>query len=258
MIMKKILVTGASRGIGKSIAIELAKSGYSLILTSRTESDLRKVAEECSSYGVKADYYISDLSSLNAGVDSAKFALTRFDNITGIILNAGISTSKRFENNSLDDIEKELGVNYLAPVGFIKEFIPYFKKIQNSSIIVISSFSALTPFPANSSYAATKSAIYSLCNSLRFELSEYGIHVGVVLPGGTKTDMTKDFESIPFIMDSPETIALSVKNCLEKKESIIIPGLVYNTAALAYKFFQNPIDIALNFAVKNIFPKIGK
>jgi short-subunit dehydrogenase len=256
--MKKILITGASRGIGRAIAIELAKSGYSLVLTSRTESDLRKVAEECISFGVKVDYYISDLSSLEAGVDSAKFALNRFDNIEGIILNAGISTSKRFENNSIEDIQKELGVNYLAPVGFIKEFIPYFKTTPNSSIIVISSFSALTPFPANSTYAATKSAIYSLCNSLRFELSEYGIHVGVVLPGGTKTDMTKEFESIPFIMDTAESVAFSVKNCLEKKESIVIPGMVYSTAALAYKFFQNPIDIALDFAVKNIFPKLGK
>jgi short-subunit dehydrogenase len=255
---RKILITGATRGIGKATAIHFAKKGANLILTSRTENDLKNVSDECKKLGVQVDYILSDLSSIQNGIEFSKLVLSKQTDITDIVLNAGISTSKRFENNSIEDIEYEMNVNYLCPISIIKEFIPYFKEKKSGSIVCISSFSALTPFPSNSSYAATKSALFSLCNSLKIELAEYNIHVASILPGGTKTDMTKEFSSIPFIIDEPELIARAVEDAIIKKESVIIPGFVYSSLAQIYKIFPSPINSFLEFTVKNIFPKFGK
>lgn len=255
---RTILITGASRGIGKASSIHFAKKKYNLILVARNEESLKKLAAECNSLGAKTDYIVSDLSSTQNAKEFSNFVQKRFLNITDLVLNAGISTSLRFEKNNIEDIEKELGVNYLAPMTIIKEFIPYFKENKFGNIVSVSSFSALTPFPGNSSYAATKSAIFSLCNSLKIELAEHNIHVAPVLPGGTKTDMTKEFENYSFLLDEPELIAECLEKALNREESVIIPGIMYNSLAMIYKFFPSPIHSILEFAVKNYFPKIGK
>ena len=255
---RRILLTGASKGIGKATALHLARKKASLILVARNESELKLLTEECKALGSDAEFFVADLSTLKSGTEFAKQMINQFSDLTDIVLNAGISTSKRFENNSLEDMEFELGVNYLAPVAIIKEFIPYFKERKSGSIVCVSSFAALTPFPGNSSYAATKSAIFSLCNSLKIELNEYNIHVGCVLPGGTKTDMTKDFESISYLLEEPELIAECIEDLLNRKESVIVPGLLYNSAAFLYKVFPQPINRFLEFTVKNIFPNFNK
>jgi uncharacterized protein len=255
---RKILLTGASKGIGKATALHLAYKKASLILVARNESELKILSEECKGLGSEVHYFVADLSTVKNGTEFAKQITNQFSDITDIVLNAGISTSKRFENNSLEDMEFELGVNYLSPVAMIKEFIPYFKEKKYGNIVCVSSFSALTPFPGNSSYAATKSAIFSLCNSLKIELNEYNIHVGCVLPGGTKTDMTKEFDSISYLLDDPKLIAGCIEDLLNRKESVIVPGLLYNSAALLYKIFPQPINRFLEFTVKNIFPNFNK
>ena len=167
---KKILITGASRGIGKATAIFFAKKGYDLVLVSRTESDLKAVALECNSLGVKVDYVLADLSEVDKVKELVIHLQNRFPTIDTLVLNAGISTSVTFEDNSMENIKRELDINYLTPATIIKEYIPVLKKANGGNIICISSFSAIVPFPGNSSYAATKAALYSLCTSLKIEL----------------------------------------------------------------------------------------
>ncbi len=255
---RTILITGSSRGIGKATALHLAKKKTNLILVSRTEEDLKQVAIECNEIGAKTEFILADLSSVSNAKEFSQFVQKRFLNITDLVLNAGVSTSLRFEKNNLDNIENELGVNYLAPMTLIKEFIPYFKENKFGNIVSVSSFSALTPFPGNSSYAATKSAIFSLCNSLKIELAEHNIYVASILPGGTKTDMTKEFENFSFLLDDPEIIAQCIEKALRREESVIIPGLLYNSLAQIYKFFPTPVNSILEYTVKNFFPKFGK
>ena len=256
---KKMLITGASRGIGKAIALHFAKKGYELILVSRSEDDLKSVTLECKRLGAKTYYVLADLSNVSKVKEVIDDIQKTFPNISNLILNAGISTSLTFEDNSLENIQNELNINYLAPVTIIKEYIPALKTIGGGNIICISSFSALVPFPGNSSYAASKSALYSLCTSLKIELEPYNIHVGCVLPGSTKTDMTKQFHETPFVpFDDPSEIAQCVEDSIQKKEAVVIPGILYNAAALTYKLFPKPVDFLMTLAAKIVLPTLKK
>lgn len=256
---KKILITGASRGIGKATAIHFANKGYDLVLVSRTESDLKAVALECKSLGAKVDYVIADLSEVDKIKELVAHLQNRFPDINSLILNAGISTSVTFEDNSMESIKRELDINYLAPATIIKEYIPILKKANGGSIICVSSFSAIVPFPGNSSYAASKAALYSLCTSLKMELDPYNIHVGCVLPGVTKTEMTKQFHDTPFVpFDDPSEIAQCIYDCIEKKEVVVIPGILYNAAAFTYKLFPKPVDFLMNIAANAFLPGLKK
>ena len=256
---KKMLITGASRGIGKAIALHFAKKGYELVLAARTESDLKSVALECKSLGAKTYYVIADFSDMANVKEVVDEIQKTFPNITNLVLNAGISTSVSFEDNSYDQIKRELDINYLSPVYIIKEYIPILKKVGGGNIICISSFGAIVPFPGNSSYAASKAALYSLCTSLKIELEPYSIHVGCVLPGTTKTEMTKQFHDTPFVpFDDPSEIAQCVEDSIHKKEAVVIPGILYNAAALTYKLFPKPIDFLMSLGAKSILPTLKK
>ncbi|MBK8398049.1 MAG: SDR family oxidoreductase [Leptospiraceae bacterium] len=256
---KKMLITGASRGIGKAIALHFAKKNYELVLVARTEEDLKSVALECKSFGAKTYYVLADFSDLKNTKEVIEEIQKTFPSITNLVLNAGISTSVTFEDNSFENIKRELDINYIAPLQIIKEYIPSLKNSGGGNIICISSFSALIPFPGNSSYAASKAAIYSLCKSLKIELDPYNIHVGCVLPGSTKTEMTKEFHNTPFVpFDDPSEIAKCVEDCIIKKEAVVIPGILYNAAALTYKIFPNPVDYLMTLAAKVVLPKLKK
>lgn len=256
---KKMLITGASRGIGKAIALHFAKKGYELVLVSRSEEELKAVALQCKSLGTKAYYLLADFSDIAKVKEVIEDIQKTFPSITNLVLNAGISTSLTFEDNTLENIQRELNINYIAPLTIIKEYIPTLKNAGGGNIICISSFGALIPFPGNSSYAASKAALYSLCTSLKMELEPYNIHVGCVLPGSTKTEMTKEFHDTPFVpFDDPSEIAQCVDDSINKKEAVVIPGILYNAAALTYKLFPKPVDFLMSLAAKVVLPKLKK
>lgn len=254
-----MLITGASRGIGKAIALHFAKKRYELVLISRSEDDLKAVALECKSLGAKVYYVLADMSDIAKVKEVIDDIQKTFPSITNLVLNAGISTSLSFEDNTMDSIQRELNINYIAPALIIKEYLPEIKKAGGGNIICISSFGAIIPFPGNSSYAASKAALYSLCTSLKIELEPYNIHVGCVLPGSTKTEMTKQFHDTPFVpFDAPSEIAQCVEDSITKKESVVIPGILYNAAAFTYKIFPKPVDFLMGLAAKVVLPKLRK
>lgn len=255
----KTLITGASRGIGKATAIHLAKKGYELVLVSRNQEELKSVAEECHALGAKVDYVVADLSDISKAHEFVSHLQSRFPEISILILNAGMSTSATLEDNTFENIQKELNLNYISPAFIIKSYIPELKKNGGGNIICVSSFGAIVPFPGNSSYAATKAALYSLCTSLKIELEQYNIHVGCVLPGSTRTEMTKQFHDMPFVpFDDPSEIAKCIEDAIHKKDAVIIPGILYNAAAFTYKMFPQPIDFLMSLAAKVVLPKLKK
>jgi short-subunit dehydrogenase len=120
---KKILITGASRGIGEAIALHFAERGYHTILTARTEFDLARVKREILSKGGQADYIVSDLSTEENAKTLAEKIKTDFGFIEYIVLNAGISTNSDFLSQTAANFQKELYVNYIAPQLLLKELL---------------------------------------------------------------------------------------------------------------------------------------
>ncbi|MCB1177310.1 MAG: SDR family NAD(P)-dependent oxidoreductase [Leptospiraceae bacterium] len=236
---QKMLITGASRGIGEAIARKFFKNNYQIILVARTETNLKRISEEL---GDDTVYYTCDLSSKESTISVFNRIKQEQGNIENIILNAGVSTNALFSKNEIENIEKELRVNYLSQLEIIKIFLPEMVEKKKGNIVSISSIVAFLPFPGNSTYAASKSALFSFIRSLRMEVLKYNIFAGIILPGLTKTDMTKEFHS-PFLpFENPEDIANSVEFAINSKSPVVIPGILNNTFSEVYRLFPGPVN----------------
>lgn len=258
--MKKpvMLITGASRGIGEAAALLFSKD-YHIILSSRTEKDLNLVKDRIISLGGSADILVSDFSSVESAVKTAEEMERKFGIPDTLVLNAGISTNKDFENQTIDNMILEMNVNYLSPMAFLKTVLPGMIDRKSGNIITVGSVASIIPFPGNSTYAAGKSALLSMTLSLNMELKRFGIFAGCVLPGVTETDMTKAFHSVPFLpISSPKEVAECIEETLRNKNEMGIPGTVNQILTAVYKAAPGPIHFILKNSLEFILPEIQK
>jgi len=254
---KKILITGASRGIGEAIALHFAERGYYAILTARTEFDLARVKKEILSKGGQADYVVCDLSTEENAKYLSEKIKTEFGFIEYIVLNAGISTNSDFLSQTAANFQKELCVNYIAPLLLLKGLLDEMVKRKKGKIVTISSIAGVFPFPGNASYAASKAALISLCMTANLELKKYNIYVGSVLPGLTRTAMTKEYESFILPFSNPNEIAISVEEAFTTEKPIIIPGIFNNVISSVYRYFPEPINLLVG-ALSNVLIPANK
>ncbi len=232
---KTVVITGASRGIGEATAKRLAEPGMEMILLARSEDKLDSICKEISHRGVHADYLVTDLSTVDVAREAARKIAERCEAIDILVLNAGMSNDKPFEEASLDEIVYELGVNYLAPVSLLHTLLPQLKR-RRSHVIVIGSLTAILPFPSNATYAASKAPLLSLIKSLRLEMRGEGIHFGIVLPGLTNTAATEQMTSrLP--RATPEKIAEAIVECIADRKGLVIPGVGNRIAAAVFQQF---------------------
>ena len=190
---KVALVTGASRGIGRAIAMKLAESGYDVAVNyNSNEAEARKVADRITALGrraitVKAN--AADRADVNAMFRTVVKELGRID---VLVNNAGVVDDAFLLMLSPDSLDKSFNINvkgyfYCAQAATLKMF-----KAKKGVIINISSVSSLMALPGQSVYAATKGAINSMTATLARELAPYGIRVNAIAPGFIATDMVAD------------------------------------------------------------------
>jgi short-subunit dehydrogenase len=228
-----MVITGASRGIGAAIARRLAGTGRRLVLLARSEGKLADLCDELQARGARADYIKADLSSADLAAEAASKLADRIDRLDTLVLNAGMANDALFNDTSVVDIEYELGVNYIAPVTLLHCLMPLLEA-RDGHAVFVGSLTALLPYPSNATYAASKAALLALVRSLRVEMTDSGVHFGIVLPGSTKTSLTEDKPSIIPSMEADD-VARAVAKCIDDKKGVVIPGL---TNRLAATFFQ--------------------
>lgn len=166
--VRKALITGASRGIGKAIAAKFAGEGYEIFTPSRNELDLL------------------DVVSIENYIKSHKDEM--FD---VIINNAGINDVNCIENISDDEIERMVQTNLIAPIKLLRGFIEPMKVKKYGRIVNIGSIWAVVSKSGRTVYSATKNGIHGVTNTLAVELAAYNILVNTVCPGFTLTELTK-------------------------------------------------------------------
>lgn len=180
---KIILVTGASSGIGKAIAIACAKMGATVIVTARNEQRLRETITEMPGNGhilYKADLTIQeDIEKLVA----------EMPNLDGLIHCAGVSSRVLCKNIRKDDIETVFMPNVLAPILLQKSILSHKKINKSASIVFIASRAAVSPSIGNGIYSASKGAIISYAKCLALEMSPRLIRVNCICPGMVWTDL---------------------------------------------------------------------
>lgn len=235
---KVALITGATRGIGKQIALTLSKEGYNIVLNYRKENEeLESLIKEIENSGVECLAVKGDVSIFDDCKNFVNEAIEKFEKIDVLVNNAGITKDMLLARMSKEDFTQVIDVNLVGTFNVTKNVISYMMKAHSGRIINISSVVGVSGNAGQTNYSASKAGIIGFTKSLAKEVSSRNILVNAVAPGFIESDMTnilKDevkeeiAKSIPLKrIGKPEDISKVVK-FLASEDSSYITGQVIN------------------------------
>lgn len=187
---KRILITGASSGIGQATAIECSKMGATVIITARNDERLKQTFQQLA--GIGHQMITIDLSD-NNGIQQLVESITKVD---GLFNNAGVTTAKPISFINEIELENLLNVNLNAPIMLTNLLVKKKKISKGGSIVFTSSIGRFMVAPGNSMYAASKGGLSSFMKGAALELAAKGIRCNAILPGMVETGMMKGKETI--------------------------------------------------------------
>ena len=232
--MKYALVTGASKGIGRSIAEQLAAKGKNLLLISRSEEALKELQLFITQkYNVRADYLALDLARTDAAPQVLAWLTQNNYAVDVLVNNAGYGLWGKFDTRTIESHNEMLQVNLLTLVQLTHALLPELKKQKQSYILNVASTAAYQAVPTLSLYAASKSFVLLFTRGLRLELKDSGVSVSCLCPGPTSTDFVLRAgmsaaikkKSDTFSMTADEVAKIALRG-LYKGKAEIIPGLL--------------------------------
>ncbi len=230
------MITGATRGIGKQIALTLANEGYNIVLNYRTENDeLKQLKNEIESKNVKCLAVQGDVTNFEDCKQMIESAIKEFGKIDVLVNNAGITKDMLLARMKEEDFKQVIDVNLVGTFNMTKNVISYMMKARNGKIINISSVVGIAGNAGQTNYSASKAGIIGFTKSLAKEVASRNILVNAVAPGFIETNMTdvlkqevKDeiAKNIPLKrMGTPQDVANVVK-FLASEDSSYITGQV--------------------------------
>ena len=184
-----VIVTGASSGIGRQVALDFAARGASLVLAARRAERLAEVAAECEERGGVVEAMTGDVAERTFVENVAARALRRFERIDVVVNNAGISKHKQIYHVTPDDVEYVLRVNLLAPIHLALAALPAMLRRGEGWIVNISSGAGKFPPPRETIYAASKFGLNGFTEGLWLDLTGSNVHAAVVNVGPIDTEI---------------------------------------------------------------------
>ena len=196
MNKKVVWITGASSGIGKSLALKFAKEGWKVAISARRENLLSEISE--SNENIKAfPLDVTDKIKCKEVFNKIK---DQFGNIDICFFSTGTWSPKKERDIDVEQIEKVFKVNFFGTLNCIKAIEEYFKNKKDGTITIVSSIAGYRGLPNTTGYGPSKSALISLAESLYFDFERYNVRVCLVSPGFIKTPMTDKNEfKMPFL-----------------------------------------------------------
>ena len=231
-------ITGATRGIGKQIAITLAKEGYNIAINYRKENEeLKETKEQIESNNVECLAVQGDVSNFEDTEKMVKQIIEKYGKIDVLVNNAGITKDMLLMRMKKEDFENVIDVNLVGTFNITKNVIPYMMKQKSGRIINISSVVGVSGNAGQTNYSASKAGIIGFTKSLAKEVGSRNILVNAVAPGFIETQMTENLKeemkqeiskTIPLKrMGKAEDVANVVK-FLASPDSSYITGQVIN------------------------------
>ena len=188
---KCALITGATRGIGKQIAITLAKQGYNIALNYRKENEeLENTKKEIEEIGVQVLAVKGDVANFEECENFVKQVIERFGQIDVLVNNAGITKDMLLMRMKKEDFEQVIDTNLVGTFNVTKNVVPYMMKARSGRIINISSVVGISGNAGQTNYSASKAGIIGFTKSLAKEIASRNILVNSVAPGFIETNMT--------------------------------------------------------------------
>ncbi|UOG75119.1 SDR family oxidoreductase [Hymenobacter tibetensis] len=230
--MPTALITGASRGIGRAFATELARRRYDLLLVARSADQLELVATELrTQHGISAHSLACDLAEQGAAQRVADWVRTQTPELTILVNNAGYGLWGRFEELTLVEQQNMLQLNMHLPVALTHLLLPTLRQQPKAYILNVASTAAYQAVPTLTLYAASKSFLLSFSRGLRYELRDSVVSVSCLSPGATTTDFADRAgmsaglqETANKVSMTPAQVAQAGIAALLAGEAEIIPG----------------------------------
>lgn len=245
---KYALITGASKGIGRSIAVLLAEAGYNLLLVARSETDLEELSIDIQKkYKVTVSYMPADLSSSDAVAEVAIWCKTLAPELSVLVNNAGYGLWGEFGELPLAGQMNMLQLNINAVVELTHQLLPVLKQQQQAYILNISSTAAYQALPTLTLYAASKSFILSYSRALKYELKDSSVSVTCLSPGPTDTAFASraGLDAIAELAEkfnmSPDKVAQAGIKGMFNKKAEIIPGFINRVSAFGARHFPKSL-----------------
>ncbi|MBD3806632.1 SDR family NAD(P)-dependent oxidoreductase [Sulfuricurvum sp.] len=233
----KIVITGASSGLGEALALHYAHGKNQLVLIARRKERLESVAQRCRAKGAEVETIIADVNDFarmrEVGEELSRGGMDR------IILNAGVSVGHSGGVTPFEDFERLFKTNFLSVHALLEPIIPKLIEQKKGEIVFISSLASLFTMPTSIAYSSSKRAINAYAEGLHYQLKPHGIVVMTIMPGFIDSEMTqKNQFKMPFFMSTERGVA-RIAHAIERKK-------------IRYMF---PFRFALMIRIVSLFPQ---
>ena len=224
------IVTGASSGIGRQVALDLAVRGTALVLSARRGDLLARVAAECGTHGVPVEALVGDVAERAFVEGMAARAVERFGRIDIVVNNAGVSKHKQLYHLAAEEVEYVLRVNFLASALLTLAALPAMLRRGEGWIVNVSSLAGKLPPPRETVYAASKFALTGFTEGLWLDLAGSGIHATVVHVGPIDTEIwhkTDEPTAYRGRKLPPSAVSSAILRAIEqRRHEVWVPGML--------------------------------
>jgi len=253
---KVAAITGAASGIGRMLAVNLAKEGCSVAMADIDEDGLGQTAAMIDGSGIKVTTHVVDVADRDQVYKWADDVVSKHGRVDMIINNAGVGVAETIEDITYDDLEWIMNINLWGVIYGTKAFLPYLKQRSDAHIVNLSSLFGIFTVPNAGAYCTTKYAVRGFTETLAQELKHTSVRVSCVHPGGIKTNILKNTRFYK-VADSSMDHERAIKNfdrsiawtSPEKAASIIISGIKKNKS----RIMVGPDAYIYDF-LKRLFP----
>jgi short-subunit dehydrogenase len=221
---KVVMITGASSGIGRGLAVEIAGRGANVGLVARRAEVIDEVVREIEAAGCKAVALPADVQSEHSMRAAAEKLRASLGPVDVLIANAGIGPTRDAADFSAEEVSDVINVNVIGASNSVAAVIPEMVARGSGQLVAISSLAAYRGLPRSAAYCASKAAVSAFFESLRLDLEARGIDVTIIHPGFIKTPLTAGRESqMPFLMELDDAVGKMVRAIEKRRKSYSFP-----------------------------------
>ncbi len=256
----RILITGASQGIGKALAELAAARGAKVLVCARKAELLQELAQQIRAKGGVIEIVQADVTSADDRKKMVETAEKAFGGLDILVNNAGIGATGHFADCSAERLRQIMEVNFFGLTETTRVFLPMLKKGNKPAIVNISSIAGKRGIPARSEYSASKFAVQGFSEAIRAELAKDGVDVIVVCPGLTQTNFSQNMIEQKALVKldhmrgmTPEEVAAHTIKAIEKGYNETCLTLKGKMMVLVSRFFPWIADIVVRKKVRGLF-----
>jgi short-subunit dehydrogenase len=238
-----ILITGASSGIGKALAFEMARRGYTLGLAARREDELETIQKQIREKHPSTKIAVRhlDVTAYETIPEVLAYFTSALGSIDIVMVNAGIGLGEKVGRGKFDQARKTIETNMIGAMATVDAAVQYFLNQGKGHIVGVSSVAAFRGMPGNASYSASKAGFAVYLEALRAEVYKKNIHVTVLYPGYIDTPLNNMISSRPFLI-SVEKGASIIADLIEKKvKSSTVPVFPWNIVGKLLKLLPTSV-----------------